>query len=690
MKKKFSFVFAIVLIVCTLSVVLASCSPKDPEPFKAYDKNATLSNIMDAWASKNISVTNETLGLDINLNLKNADTDLIIALKGGLSKQEADSDKEGFSLSLQNNKLQTANNKVLDVVICNSGLYFNIAGYTDKAIRVSDFSLPLDVLKALSFDSIVDTVNSFLITFITDAVDEVTIDPVMNGKNIYDVKYSFDIVVSKLVDSVVELLSNFSDSISANSPNVLQIKDAVGDLKLSVVATTTGNVREKVAKPKKDQPKYNYEGGTLSDFELSAIKDGVSTSIGNEIKLQGTLPELSVPTDYIDIEAALFPTNVNGSIVMKNASGAEIGKFDYTANIDFDVKNLYTAFAESLSKQSVAPLFDKMFKQSSGKIFVEITHTCDNTCAIDHFQSNNRPILTIAYDPVNFGANRIYVAINTRAIVTADFGEIMTKYLPNGSTKTAEDIANMLPEEDLIFSFDPTAYVDYEKAKEAVVAQNNMPFGMISTLTAEKQTINIKQIIDMLLSVDELAGKEQMIKDIISIVLPDVETMDVSSERTQNPIADNLKEKFVANRNFAEQTLVGGSISFAEEFEGIVKITSDKVENLYENNDFRSLTIDEINALIGAKVTGNYMALNNSQKTEQMTITDIIGVEELDLQSTEKQTLYLVVGGELGGNLYDFTASVSEIFGTNDNLPFAVMKDFRFVEAVIKIQITLA
>ena len=56
----------------------------------------------------------------------------------------------------------------------------------------------------------------------------------MNGKNIYDVTYSFDIVISKLIDSVVDLLSNFTDSISANSPNVIQIKEAVGDFKISV------------------------------------------------------------------------------------------------------------------------------------------------------------------------------------------------------------------------------------------------------------------------------------------------------------------------------------------------------------------------------------------------------------------------------------------------------------------------
>ena len=192
-----------------------------------------------------------------------------------------------------------------------------------------------------------------------------------------------------------------------------------------------------------------------------------------------------------------------------------------------------------------------------------------------------------------------------------------------------------------------------------------------------------------LLSMDEFAGKEQMIKDIVSIVFPDVQTLDVSSERTQNAITDNLKERFLQNRAFAE-TLAGGSISFAEQFDGIVKITSDNVQNLYENNDFRSLSLDEIYALIGAKVTGNYVALNNSAKSEQMTITDIIGVAELDLQSTEKQTLYLVIGGELGSNLYDFTASISEIFGTSENLTLAALKEIRFVEAVIKIQVTLA
>lgn len=689
MKKKFIFVLAIVLIVCTLSIALVGCSPKNPEPFKAYDKNATLTSIMEAWTEKNVSVTNDTLGLDIKLNLKNEDTDLVIALKGGLTKIDANSDKEGISFSLQNNKLQTANKNVLNVLICKSGLYFDIAGYTDKTIRVSDFSLPLNELKSLSFDTIVETIKSILFTFIAEGVDEITIDPIMNGKNVYDVTYSFDIVFSKVIDSVVELLSNFDDSISGTNSTIIQIKEAIGDLKLQVSATTTGNKRAKAEKPKKDQPKYNYEGGTLSDFTLTASKDGASIAIGNEIKLQDTLPELTVPSDYVELEAALFPSNVNGSIVMKNAAGNAVCKYDYTANIDFDVNNLYTAFVESLSKNSMAPLLDKMFKQSSGKIFVEITHANDN-CTLNHLESNNRPILTIAYDPENFGANRIYFAVNTRAIVTSDFGEKLAKYLPENSTKTANDIVAMLPQNDLIFSIDPTAYVDFENAKMPAIPQPNILLGAVSTLSSEKEIINIKQIIDMILSLDELEGKEQMIKDIVSIVLPEVQTLEVSYERTQNPIADNLKEKFVENRDFAKQTLIGSKITFAEQFAGIVKITSDKVQNLYESNDFRSLTIEEINSLIGATVTGNFTALDSSQKSEQMTITDIIGVNELDLQATGKQTLYLVVGGELGGNLYDFTASVYEVFGTQNSLELANMKDFRFVEAVIKIEITLA
>ena len=49
--------------------------------------------------------------------------------------------------------------------------------------------------------------------------------------------------------------------------------------------------------------------------------------------------------------------------------------------------------------------------------------------------------------------------------------------------------------------------------------------GAISTLTANEQTINIKQIVDILLSMDELAGKEQMIEDIVSIVFPDVQSL---------------------------------------------------------------------------------------------------------------------------------------------------------------------
>ena len=42
--------------------------------------------------------TDDTFGLDVNLNLKNADTDFVIALKGGLSKIDSNANKEGISL----------------------------------------------------------------------------------------------------------------------------------------------------------------------------------------------------------------------------------------------------------------------------------------------------------------------------------------------------------------------------------------------------------------------------------------------------------------------------------------------------------------------------------------------------------------------------------------------------------------
>ena len=62
---------------------------------------------------------------------------------------------------------------------------------------------------------------------------------------------------------------------------------------------------------------------------------------------------------------------------------------------------------------------------------------------------------------------------------------------------TAEDIVNILPQDDLIFSFDPTAYVDYDNATAAVQPQGNILIGAISTLTANEQTINIKQIVEL-------------------------------------------------------------------------------------------------------------------------------------------------------------------------------------------------
>ena len=82
MKKKLSMLLAAFMVVCTFAIALVACAPKDPDPFTAVDSSKELGNVWDAWAKEHMNVSGNTLGINANINLKNSDTDMSIALQG--------------------------------------------------------------------------------------------------------------------------------------------------------------------------------------------------------------------------------------------------------------------------------------------------------------------------------------------------------------------------------------------------------------------------------------------------------------------------------------------------------------------------------------------------------------------------------------------------------------------------------
>ena len=216
MKKKLSMLLAAFMVVCTFAIALVACAPKDPDPFTAVDSSKELGNVWDAWAKEHMKVSGNTLGINASLNLKNSDTDMSIALQGGITQEN--NVKEVLRLAIANNKKTGDNKNIVDIIINDTdGLFVNIDGLSAKPIKISELKLPSigDLLKDgldMSISDIIPAIKPAVVELINFALDDskVTVDPVKNKKT-YDVRYTFTVEVDALVNSILDMIHKGAD-----------------------------------------------------------------------------------------------------------------------------------------------------------------------------------------------------------------------------------------------------------------------------------------------------------------------------------------------------------------------------------------------------------------------------------------------------------------------------------------------
>ena len=323
---------------------------------------------------------------------------------------------------------------------------------------------------------------------------------------------------------------------------------------------------------------------------------------------------------------------------------------------------------ECAVKQSAMPIVDKMFKDESGKIYIEVKHICDNTCTINHLSNDSRPLLTVAYDPNSFGTNRVYFAFNIRGSVGADFAEKISEMINDGTLVSAQEILDLLPKEDLIFSIDPSAYIK----KAEVSSTDNIILPQIMAVN-DSNTIDFTQIVNSILQADVFAEYKDTIAKVLDIVFPNVESIDYTAVHTNEHITDwDIKAKFLENREFCYSETDGikdimapinSKIDYTFNSQNIIKINT--AQDIYNGDGtLKDLTAQDLNALIGASVEGKYVDMLNNQITENLTILDIVGLDIAQTQTT--QTVYLVVGGSVNNNIYRFLDNINDLFGTED------------------------
>lgn len=668
MKKKFSFAIVIVLLVSMLTLVLVACDPKDPESFSAVDSMTVLEEIWDAWSIDNFQTATDTLGVDVNVNLKGDGKDINFILQGGISSNA--NVKEGLRLAIVNN---FANKTIAEVISNSDGTFVYADGLNDKPLKINEIKFQgigsiINETLGFSVGDLAGLLKMPIINLVNDAINMdgsiITIRPVLKENNLYDVNYTFDFKLNSLIDGLMSFIPGSEEIFES-------VKAELNDVSIYFDIKTAGNQREKVVKPAKGAPKYNYKGGKLTDMKIAAkvgtSEINVNCGVGG-FRLLNSIPAISTPTEFMDFDSFLLPSNLNGTFNLKDKNGDILGNYEYTANFDFNKTQLFSSLIECAVKQSAMPIVDKMFKDESGKIYIEVKHICDNTCTINHLSNDSRPLLTIAYDPNSFGTNRVYFALNIRGSVSADFAEKISEMINDGTLVSAQEILDLLPKEDLIFSIDPSAYIK----KAEVSSTDNIILPQIMAVN-DSNTIDFTQIVNSILQADVFAEYKDTIAKVLDIVFPNVESIDYTAVHTNEHITDwNIKAKFLENREFCYSETDGikdimapinSKIDYTLNSQNIIEITT--AQDIYNGDGtLKDLTAQDLNALIGASVEGKYVDMLNNQITENLTILDIVGLDIEQTQTT--QTVYLVVGGSVNNNIYRFLDNINELFGTED------------------------
>ena len=668
MKKKFSFAIVIVLLVSMLTLVLVACNPKDPESFSAVDSMTVLEEIWDAWSIDNFQTATDTLGIDVNVNLKGDGKDINFILQGGISSNA--NVKEGLRLAIVNN---LANKTIAEVISNSDGTFVYADGLNDKPLKINEIKFQgigsiINETLGFSVGDLAGLLKMPIINLVNDAINMdgsiITIRPVLKENNLYDVNYTFDFKLNSLIDGLMSFIPG-SEEICES------VKAELNDVSIYFDIKTAGNQREKVVKPAKGAPKYNYKGGKLTDMKIAAKVGAsdinVNCGVGG-FRLLNSIPAISTPTEFMDFDSFLLPSNLNGTFNLKDKNGDILGNYEYTANFDFNKTHIFSSLIECAVKQSAMPIVDKMFKDENGKIYIEVKHICDNSCTINHLSNDSRPLLTVAYDPNSFGTNRVYFAFNIRGSVGADFAEKISEMINDGTLVSAQEILDLLPKEDLIFSIDPSAYIK----KAEVSNTDNIILPQIMAVN-DSNTIDFTQIVNSILQADVFAEYKDTIAKVLDIVFPNVESIDYTAVHTNEHITDwNIKAKFLENREFCYSETdsikdimapINSKIDYTLNSQNIIKITT--AQDIYNGDGtLKDLTAQDLNALIGASVEGKYVDMLNNQITENLTILDIVGLDIAQTQTT--QTVYLVVGGSVNNNIYRFLDNINDLFGTED------------------------
>lgn len=674
MKKKFSIVLSILIVVCTLAIALVACTPKNPDPFKAPVKVDAYEEIWNAWLKSCDYANGDTLGIDLNIDAKNSKdaklTNLSIILQVGLDGKSG-SEKEALRFAIIDNN---ANDSIFDVAINRSGLYLDILGL-EKPLKFEELTLPaLGVGPEGAENVITDFKNNIFDTIVGAIGTDVTIDPELADKKnkLYDVTYTFGFDFT----AINSLLSNTDEIIALiNMPELKPIleqvlpmvKDLISDMSINFTMKTTGNTQTKIKKPAKGAPKYSYAGGSVSQINVVGSKGSDSLNIAvNGLKLLNTLPTINFPADSAVVKTSLLKHDLIGDIDMMDANGEIMATYSYQLFMDISAKDLINMIVASVNNQNADILLDTLFKSNTARFFFEIYHECGTTCQIGHAgkYKSKGSILSIAYsnDEKEFNNNRINVAFHLRGLIPA-------KLLSN---LNADAASSVLSGSFIQLSIDP--FTTGESLINSIIEliskiTNPTVASAIGAVSDSSANNNILSVITGMFGKTDENGITIETKDIL--VLIDSIDMDVATKDTLKNVVDGLLPnvaKLSINANY-----VNGSSTEFKDIDILQKyirlgetINSETGEIKYTNKSFGSYNTAVVvgTPKVSTDKTGNVeffynkelhkMFYDNTGKTLSVSYDEVMGLVDKNSKGTNGQIKVSYIEGTNKQEVYSF------------------------------------
>ena len=752
MRKKLGIIVTVVLVLTMLLTTLIACSEdvvnkevsgKDDIVLAgSISAGDILGDLFNSWLAESgydaNNNANGDMGWDMNFGFsEGANSDLAINFKGAITNNN---NNDAFEIGIVDNKKQGDAKNIVGIVVNHEALYLTLAGehYKMKEIGIDAFSSSLATGTADSINKVLDFVSMGLsaLGMFTDSGSEFSATKQADGK--YTMDYEARIDIWGGLGGILGMLEDFIpagtvDTISSIIQGTFQdtiivVTGALKDMELKETITETDSAIKY---------SYTFTGGVIvADNTVITVdsRDGKDYNIALEgVDLSEALPEINPPSSNVrDINILKHQFTGEFNVKVPDAIGGDstLATFTYNVNIELNEKNFIKSIGESIKAKSTTPLLRSIFeKGSTGKLLIDVMHTCGATC-IDHMRdATDGVILTVAYDPdtvKGFGNGKIYIAADLQTII------------PNLKDLVGEEnikyIKPLLPADYVSFIIDPMVFGEIEDAKNlnktpkrssrtqsvSSTTETKTPtidvvsilinligsFTTSSTANGGALEVNIDNILNNVvkkLNVDDATMKT--INQILDLLFPGANKLSFSVNDYVNGEDADFNKELDVKSEFLEKT-PGVRKSFAvsggtpvpigakdpviaegsKELNGINPKISTSAVTLYDAEGKNThVSYSEIMNLVldgksgtSSTVRINYTDIDGTAQVASVPITGIVGLNPSIIGTP--QTFKLILSKTNGDSFYPWLTNLTELMGGDFVRPI--------IEGLIKTDLT--